>query len=49
MKAWATPQDFGLHSEPALKARLKALVNRAFSADGLHLPFPWGAAQAQDD
>src|SRR5207248_11436434 len=39
----ATPQDFRLHSERALKARLNALMSSAFSAENLNLPFSLGA------
>jgi hypothetical protein len=33
-----------LHNERALKARLNAAMNRAFSARVLHSLFFWGAA-----
>jgi hypothetical protein len=41
----ATPQDFRLYTERALKARLNAPMKRAFSADALHRWSSLGAAQ----
>jgi hypothetical protein len=40
----ATPQDSRLRDGEALKARLNALMNRAFSAEGLYLWCTWGGA-----
>ena len=42
----APPQDSGLHDGQALKARLNALVNRAFSADKHTSGFPGALPQA---
>jgi hypothetical protein len=50
MTAWGNaPWGSILHSERALKARLNARLNRAFSAGLCIYGFPWGVAPGSDE